>query len=79
MGVINFHHRQPRRYSIREVKLLSSVGFLLGADIGISRRQSQNSNLLLELETRKLVERGKGILQRDLGLSEEQAYLVLQR
>jgi signal transduction protein with GAF and PtsI domain len=79
MGVINLHHRQPRRYSLREVKLLSSVGFLLGADIGISRRQSQNSNLLLELETRKLVERGKGILQCDLGLSEEQAYLVLQR
>ena len=31
------------------------------------------------LETRKLVERAKGILQRDLGLDEEQAYLTLQR
>ncbi|MGA9306312.1 MAG: ANTAR domain-containing protein, partial [Candidatus Sulfotelmatobacter sp.] len=29
--------------------------------------------------TRKVVERAKGILQRDLGLSEEQAYLTLQR
>jgi uroporphyrinogen-III synthase len=34
---------------------------------------------LQQLEIRKLVERGKGILQRDLGLSEEQAYLALQR
>jgi uroporphyrinogen-III synthase len=32
-----------------------------------------------KLETRKLVERAKGILQRDLGLNEEQAYLALQR
>jgi hypothetical protein len=40
---------------------------------------SENSDLLLQLKTRKLVERGKGILQRDLGLSEEEAYLVLGR
>jgi uroporphyrinogen-III synthase len=32
-----------------------------------------------KLETRKIVERAKGILQRDLGLNEEQAYLALQR
>ena len=31
------------------------------------------------MATRKLVERAKGILQRDLGLSEEQAFLALQR
>jgi signal transduction protein with GAF and PtsI domain len=79
VGVICLQHRQPRRYSLLEVKLLSCIGLLLGAEIGISRLESQNSNLLLELETRKLVERGKGILQRDLGLSEEQAYLALQR
>jgi uroporphyrinogen-III synthase len=32
-----------------------------------------------KLQARKVVERAKGILQRDLGLSEEQAYLALQR
>ena len=31
------------------------------------------------LETRKLLERAKGILQRDMGLTEEQAYLTLQQ
>jgi AmiR/NasT family two-component response regulator len=72
-------HGRPRRYSLREVKLLSSVGVLLGAEIGISRLQSQNSDLLMELETRKLVARGNGILQRELGLSEHEAFLVLQR
>jgi len=39
----------------------------------------QNSELLIELVTPKLVERGKGILQRELGLSEHEAYLALQR
>ena len=79
VGLINLQHRRPRRYSLREVKLLSTVGRLLGTDIGISQLEAQNSDLLLELETRKLVERGKGILQRDLGLSEEEAYSRLQR
>jgi len=31
------------------------------------------------LQTRKVVERAKGILQRELELSEEHAYLALQR
>jgi len=79
LGVINLRHGRPRRYSLREVKLLSSVAVLLGADIAISRLESRNSDLLVELETRKLVERGKGILQRELGLSEHEAFLVLQR
>jgi GAF domain-containing protein len=79
VGVINLQHRQPREYSLREVKLLSAVGRLLGAGIGISRLESQNSELRLQLETRKLVERGKGILQRDLGLTEEEVYLRLQK
>jgi AmiR/NasT family two-component response regulator len=55
------------------------VGVLLSADIGISRLDTQNSDLLMELETRKLVERGKGILQRELGLSEHEPFLALQR
>ena len=79
VGVINLEHHRPCRYSLRAVKLLSSVGVLLGADIGISCLESQNSDLLMKLETRKLVERGKGILQRELGLSEHEAFLVLQR
>jgi uroporphyrinogen-III synthase len=38
-----------------------------------------NSNLTDQLQTRKVVERAKGILQRELRLSEEQAYLALQQ
>jgi uroporphyrinogen-III synthase len=51
----------------------------VGAEIEMARLEEANSNLSEQLQTRKVVERAKGILQRDLGMSEEQAYLTLQR
>jgi signal transduction protein with GAF and PtsI domain len=79
MGVINLQHRQPHVYRRREIRLISTVGFLVGAEIEMARLEDANSTLAEQLQTRKIVERAKGILQRDLGLSEEQAYLTLQR
>jgi GAF domain-containing protein len=79
VGALHLEHRHPRSYDRREINLLSSMGHMLGVDIRISQLKNENCDLVLELETRKLVERGKGILQRDLGLSEHEAYLALQR
>src|SRR5271168_2418923 len=79
MGVINLQHRQHHVYRRREIRLISTVGFLVGAEIEMARLEDANSTLAEQLQTRKVVERAKGILQRDLGLSEEQAYLTLQR
>jgi signal transduction protein with GAF and PtsI domain len=79
VGVINLQHRKPHNYSRKQIQLISTVGFLVGAGIEMARLETENSNLWQKLETRKLVERAKGILQRDLGLTEEQAYLALQR
>jgi signal transduction protein with GAF and PtsI domain len=79
VGVINLQHRQPHIYSKRQIQLISTIGFLVGAEIEMARLESENLDLVEQLETRKLVERAKGILQRDLGINEEQAYLALQR
>src|SRR5271163_744137 len=79
MGVINLQHRQHHVYRRREIRLISTIGFLVGAEIEMARLEDANFNLSERLQTRKVVERAKGILQRDLGLSEEQAYLTLQR
>jgi len=79
VGVINLQHRQRRIYKQREIRLVSTIGFLVGAEIEMSRLEEENSTLTGQLQTRKVVERAKGILQRDLGLNEEQAYLALQR
>lgn len=79
VGVINIQHRQPHNPTRREIKLVSTIGFLVGAEIEMARLESEKNELSEQLETRKLVERAKGILQRDLNCSEEEAYLSLQR
>jgi uroporphyrinogen-III synthase len=79
VGVINLQHRQPHNHSRREIRLISTIGFLVGAEIETARLSVENSQLSERLETRKIVERAKGILQRDLGVTEEEAYLTIQR
>jgi uroporphyrinogen-III synthase len=79
VGVINLQHRLPHVYKKRQIQLISTIGFLVGAEIEMARLEEANSNLSQQLATRKIVERAKGILQRELGLNEEQAYLALQR
>jgi uroporphyrinogen-III synthase len=79
VGVINLQHRRPHMHSKPEIKLVSTIGFLVGAAIEMARLEDQNLKLSAQLETRKLLERAKGILQREMGMSEEQAYLALQR
>src|SRR4051794_26856531 len=79
VGVVNLQHRQHHVYRRREIRMISTIGYLVGAEIELARLEEANSTLADQLQTRKLVERAKGILQRDLGLSEEQAYLALQR
>ena len=79
VGVINLQHRDPHRYTDRQIRLISAVGLLVGAEIELARLESENSQLSARLETRKIVERAKGIMQRELKITEEEAYLTLQR
>jgi uroporphyrinogen-III synthase len=79
VGIINLQHRLPHVQSKRDIKLISTMGFLVGAEVERARLESQVSQLSEQLEIRKIVERAKGILQRDLRLSEDDAYRMLQR
>jgi uroporphyrinogen-III synthase len=79
VGIINLQHRLPHNYTRREIHLISTMGFLVGAEIAMARLEAENLELSEQLESRKVVERAKGILQRELKVSEEQAYLTLQR
>lgn len=79
VGVINMQHRLPHMHTRREIDFVTTVGFLVGSEIELARLDEQVGELQEQLETRKLVERAKGLLQRDLGLTEEEAYLTLQR
>jgi uroporphyrinogen-III synthase len=79
VGVINLQHRLPHMHTRREIALVTTIGYLVGSEIELARMEDQVTELAEQLETRKLVERAKGLLQRDLGLTEEEAYLTLQR
>jgi signal transduction protein with GAF and PtsI domain len=79
VGVINLQHRQPHSHTTREIQLISTIGFLVGAEIETARLEIENSQLSERLETRKVLDRAKGILQRDMGFTEEEAYLTIQR
>src|ERR1700687_727597 len=79
VGVINLQHRQHHVYRRREIRMISTVGFLVGAELELARLGEANSNLTDQLPTRKVVDRAKRILQRDMGWSEEQSYLALQK
>lgn len=85
IGVINVHHREPHAHTADETALLTFVGEQMGGAIAKSVLAEANVRLLEEtqemkrqLETRKLVERAKGVLQHRYGLSEEEAYLRLR-
>jgi len=79
VGAINLQNRTPHEYSEHEITLISTVGFLVGAEIEMARLEKEKVDLADRLETRKVVERAKGILQRDLHISEQEAYGILQR
>ena len=85
IGVINVHHRASHAHTPDEISLLTFAGEQIGTCIAKSVLEEQNEMLRREtdemrvqLETRKLVERAKGILQSRHNLSEEESYLRLR-
>lgn len=79
VGVINLQHREPHHHSRREIRLISLIGYLVGAEIELARIEDEKMQLTDQLETRKVMERAKGLLQRELNIDEEAAYLMLQK
>jgi uroporphyrinogen-III synthase len=79
VGVLNLQNQAPHHYDDCEIGLISTIGFLVGAEIEMARLEGENSQLAERLAMRKLVERAKGILQSELRISEPEAYLMLQR
>lgn len=85
IGVINIHHRERHEHSVKEISTIQFIGEQMGSAIGKSLLEEENARLSAEteemkrlLETRKAVERAKGILQRRHNLTEEEAYLRMR-
>src|SRR6266481_4043296 len=65
VGVINLQNRTPYEYNEREIRLLSMIGFLVGGEIEMARLEAERSEISQKLSERKIIERAKGILQKD--------------
>lgn len=79
IGVINLQHRKPYYHTEHEVRLLAAAGYLVGTELERARLESENLELSDRLESRKHIEKAKGVLQRDFGLDEDTAYKAMQR
>lgn len=79
VGVLNLQHREPYRHSQREISLVAVIGFLVGPEIERAIFEAEKAKLSELPEARRLVDRARGILQRDLQIDEEEANLTLQR
>lgn len=85
IGVVNVHHRLPHEHTSEEISVMKFIGEQLGVTISKSLLEQENARLMeetaemkRELETRKIVERAKGILQQKYGITEEDAYFRLR-
>jgi len=79
IGVLNNYTSRPHKFTKNEINILVTVAsqaaiVIENADLMVQTKVVQN-----ELETRKLVERAKGILMRDQGISEEDAFRKIQK
>jgi uroporphyrinogen-III synthase len=59
VGVINVQHRQPHAHSRRDIQLISTIGFLVGAEIELARMEEQIWKLSREVRTLKLAQADK--------------------
>ncbi|HEY6465704.1 MAG TPA: GAF domain-containing protein [Candidatus Acidoferrales bacterium] len=79
VGVINVQHREPHTYTQRELQLIATIGFLVGPEIDVVRRDDESFRASELTGARKTVRDATRVLQRDLGISEEEAFFTLQK
>ncbi len=79
IGVINCYTSMPHEFSDTEIDILTTIANQAAVAIENTELMVKSKVIQEELENRKRVERAKGILMRDEGLTEEQAYLKLRK
>lgn len=79
IGVINCYTPSPHDFSETEIDILASIANQAAVAIENTELMVKSRVIQEELETRKRIERAKGILMKEEGLTEEEAYLRLQK
>lgn len=79
IGVINVYTSYPHEFTETEKAVLTMVANQAAICIQNTELMVQTKVIQEELETRKLVERAKGILMKQHGLSEDEAYRRIRK
>lgn len=79
IGVLNLYSSEPHKYTKGEEELLTSVAAQAALVIQNTELMVKTKVIQEELETRKVVERAKGILMKERKLDESEAYRLLQK
>lgn len=78
IGAINVQTREGREYSSVDIELLSIIADVAAGELEKAVLYDEIGGLKEALETRKLVERAKGILMTRHGIGEQEAFLRIQ-
>ena len=74
IGVLNSYTSKPHKFTRSEINMLKSIANQAAIVIENFRLVVESKVIKEELESRKLIERAKGILMKRDGLSEAEAY-----
>ena len=78
IGVLNSYTSTPHKFTKNEINILTTVANQAAVAIENAQLMVKSKIIQEELETRKLVDRAKGILMRK-GLTEEDAFRRIQK
>lgn len=79
IGVINLYTSKSHKFTPQEINVLTAVANQAAMVIENTELMVKTKVIQEELETRKIVERAKGILIKERGISEDEAYRLLQK
>ncbi|MFH1479506.1 MAG: GAF domain-containing protein [Candidatus Omnitrophota bacterium] len=79
IGALNCYTSKPHKFSKTEISVLTSVANQAAIAIENTELMVKTRVIQEELETRKVVEKAKGILMKEEGLTEEDAFRKIQK
>lgn len=79
IGVINCYTQKPHKFTATEINMLTAVANQAAVAIENTELLVKTKVIQEELESRKIVEKAKGILMREQGLPEEEAFRRIQK
>jgi len=79
IGVINLYTSEPHKFTKSDINVLSSVSAQAALVIENAELIVRTKVIQEELETRKLIEKAKGILMKERSMGEAEVYRLLQK